>query len=331
MSKPGPLEIIEGFYATHIANHFHRHGVFERLNGDRSVYDIAGELGYDVELLSALFDYLHHTTAILKRARSGNYAVAARYQHYFYLGFQLDKFIGSYGPAIEDLEQALRSPTLGRNLVDRKTEARAYRVLESPPHPWVGRIVAERRINSILDLGCGPGTLLTELCEANPRFQGWGIDENANMCREAKQRIAKAGLTGRIRIIHGDARSLGKHLPSRARLRIESLQSKGLMNELFRFDNRQAIAYLKRLRGLFPGRLLFVVDYYGKLTRAPKFTARYRHTFLHDVIQFVTAQGVPPADLAGWAEVYHAAGCSVEHAYEGEGHGIEWFVHLVRL
>ena len=331
MAKSGPLEIIEGFYLTYIINHFHQNGVLERLTGERDASEIAGEFGYDHELFDTLLDFAYQATDILIRNRSGNYLLNPKYQRYYSLGFQLDKFIASYGPSLVQLEQSLSSKTLGRQLVNRKAEARAYHTIGSPPNPLVVEIIQELKLHSLLDLGCGPATLLTELCEADQKFRAWGIDESAAMCKVARERVARAHLTKRIRIIHADARNLGTHLRPQIRQSIEALQSKGLFNELFRYGNEEAIKYLLRLKKWFPGRLLFIVDYYGKLTHVSTVAAKYRHTLIHDVIQAITAQGIPPSDLEGWGAVYDAADCSIEHAFEGDSQGIEWFVHLVRL
>lgn len=331
MAKRGPLEIIEGFYLAHIVTHFYRQGIFAQLTGQRDVSDIAREFGYDEELFDALMDFLYQTTDILIRNRRGYYLINPKYEHYYFLGFQFDKFIGSYGPALAQLEQSLRSETLGRQLVNRQVEAAAYHTISSPPNPVVRQTIQDLKLHSLLDLGCGPATLLTELCELDPMFQAWGIDESAEMCKVARERIGKLHLTKRVRIIHGDARNLGSYFRPHIRQSIEALQSKGLFNELFRHGNEGAIKYLRKLKNWFPGRLLFIVDYYGKLTRVPNAGPKYRHTLIHDVIQVITAQGVPPSDLAGWAKVYDASGCSIEHAFEGDSQGIEWFVHLVRL
>lgn len=331
MAKRGPLEIIEGFYLAHIINHFHQDGVFQRLTGEQDEAEVAVEFGYDDELFKALLDFIYQTTNLLARNRSKHYLFNPKYQRYYFLGFQFDKFIGSYGPALAQLEQSLRSEKLGRPLVNRDVEARAYHTLGSPPNPLVIEIVQDLKLHSLIDLGCGPATLLTALCEADTTFKAWGIDESKEMCKVARERIANAHLTKRISIIHADARNLGKYIRLQVRQNIEALQSKGLFNELFRHGNDGAIKYLLKLKKWFPGRLLFIVDYYGKLTRVPNVRPKYRHTLIHDVIQVITAQGIPPSDLAGWVAVYTAAGCSIEHAFEGDSQGIEWFVHLVRL
>jgi len=331
MLRRDPLEIIEGLYVAQIANHFYRHGIFEHLNGTRTSSQLARKYKYDDDLFAALLAFLYETTNLLKRNQAGNYSLNAKFHQYYFLGFQFDKFIGSYGPAFAHLDKSLRSQNLGRRFVNRKVQAKAYKRINSPPNAIVIQLVRQLELRSLLDLGCGPATLLTELCLSDPMFQGWGIDESTQMCKVARERVKKAQLTDRIYIINGDARRLGSHLRPRDRSRIQALQSKGLFNELFRHGDRQATDYLRMLKKLFSGRLLFVVDYYGKLSHVSRIKTKYRHTLIHDIVQVVSAQGIPPPDLAGWAAIYLTAGCQLVHAYEGDNQGVEWFVHLVRL
>lgn len=329
--RGGPLDVLEGFYLAHIVHHFHRSGLLECLVEPRSAEWLARRFDYDPPLLSALLQYVAQRTDILTCNIQNKYRLKALYSDYYFLGFQMDKFLGAYGPTVERVEASLRRRSLGRDFVNRKREAEAYHRIQSPPNAIVLEVARKHRIPSVLDLGCGPATLLTTLAATDRRFRGWGIDASMAMCRIARRRIAEARLEDRIRIICADARTVDRLLPKQERLKIEALHCKGLLNELFRHGSDEAAAYLRRLKRLFAGRLLFVVEYYGKLTRVKAPASRYGHTLLHDLIQVLTSQGVPPGDLAGWADVYAQGGCSLEHAYEGDSQGIEWFVHLVRL
>lgn len=325
------LAAVAGFYVSHIAAQFQAAGLFAQLREGASADDLAARHGYDRELLTGLLEFLFHESDLLER--DGNcYRVAPRYDSDYSLEFNVDKYIRSYGGCFADLEQSLRGATLGRPLVRRDVEAAAYHRIQSPPNPVVMEIVESDGIRSILDLGCGPATMLRQLAQQNPDFTGWGIDENRHMCTAARRAAKAEGVSGRVHILYGDARAIGRRMTSRQRSSVQALQSKGLMNELFRNGSSDAAAaYLRGLSALFPGRILFVVDYYGALTRLREFDPKYRHTALHDLIQLVTAQGVPPPDLEGWAAVYDEGDCLIEHAYEGDSQGIRWFVHVVRL
>jgi len=331
MAKQGPLEIVEGFYLAQIVYHLHRHQIFDRLATRSTAAEIVRDFGGDEELLAVLFDFVYRTSDILLRDRSYNYQVNPKYQFYAHFGFHLDKFLGAYGPVFTRLEEVLSSATLGKAFVDNDMLAQAFARVERSGTSIIADLIRERNVRSLLDLGCGPATLLIELGLADWTFQGWGVDANPAMCAVAKERIIQAGLANRVQVLHTDVRQLENHLQPDLRCEIGALHGRSLLNEFFRHGTVQAVAFIAQLKNLFPDRLLFVVDYYGKLAQVPTRHPQYRHTYLHDLAQSISAQGVPPPDLQTWAAVYEAAGCTIVHAYEGENNGIEWFIHVVQL
>jgi SAM-dependent methyltransferase len=322
---------VEGFYVAQIALALHRRGVFQSLRSSRTAGDLAREFGYDAEALASVLDFVYRTTDLLVRNRRGEYRLARRYEPYPTLGFHLDKFLGAYGGPTAHLEDSLRRPARGRRLVDRSLLAKAFAKAETGGPTPVAAIVRGSGVRSLLDLGCGTAPLLRELCSADRVFRGWAVDADPAMCAAAAEKIKAAGLTDCIRVIHADVRRLGTALRPRERAQVEAIFGSSLLNELCRAGGRETVRLLSRLRRLFPGRQFFVVDYYGKLTYDSSAPARYRHTLLQDLVQALTAQGVPPPDLASWAELYSAAGCELLKAYEGETGGIEWFLHVVQL
>lgn len=331
MAKRRLLDVVEGFYLSHIVYHLHRQGVFASLSGKKTVTEIADELGYDRALFSALLDFVYQTTDILRRSRSDRYSLNSKYLSYQRLGFHLDKFIGTYGPAFTQLEASLHSPTLGSAFVNKEMLTQAFMRLETPGISFNAHLLREWNVKSLLDLGCGPATLLMELCLADPSFRGWGVDESTSMYTAAVERVATAGLANRIHVIQADVRQLATHIPPNLRDEIGALYGRSLLNEFFRLGSAEAVSFINDLKKLFPGRLLFVMDYYGKLTHTRSISLRYQHTLIHDLAQAVSAQGVPPPDLQTWAMIYDAAECSILHAYEGENDGIRWFAHVVQL
>jgi hypothetical protein len=151
------------------------------------------------------------------------------------------------------------------------------------------------------------------------------------MCSEARLQIAHLNLRGKIKIIRADARKVDSALAPSVRLKVEAIHLGSLLNEFCAGDNSGVISFLRRLKRIFPSRLLFVVDYYGKLQRGRPVSSAYRHTLLHDLIQEASSQGTPPPDLQSWLAIYDIANCTVESVSEGESDGIEWFLHIVRL
>jgi SAM-dependent methyltransferase len=331
MGRAGPVEIAEGFYLAQVVYYLHRHDVFERLHEGRTVASLAGELGYDRELMGELLEFVYQATDILARFGSSGYRLNTKYEAYSSLGFHIDKFIGAYGSAISRLDEVLRSPALGKHLVNEQALMQAFAQLDRSASQISATIIRMWKIPSLLDLGCGTCTLLRDLCLTDTSFEGWGIDVNEHMCVAARELARAEGLDARLHIIRGDVRALERHLEPVARKEIAAVHGGSILNEFFRDGPRQASLVVGMLKELMPNRLLFVTDYYGKLGRLKAVKRRYRHTLIQDVAQAVSGQGVPPADLEGWSKMYEAADCRVLQAYHGTGYGLDWFVHVVQL
>ncbi|MEV4928159.1 hypothetical protein [Streptomyces roseoverticillatus] len=103
---------------------------------------------------------------------------------------------------------------------------------------------------------------------------------------------------------------------------VQALYRRSIANEFFADGDREAVDVLTGLRELFPGRLLFLEDGYGRLTHHPPTDGNHRHALLQDLAPVLSGQGVPPPDLHGWSRIYQAADCTLVKAYEGHDDGI---------
>ena len=327
----GPVDVAEGYFLGNIVYQLHRAGLLERLGAARTSEELAAEHGYDAELFRTLLEYVWQRTDIVLRDGPDRYRLNPEYAAYHRFGFHLDKLIGAYSEPVRQLEGSLRSASLGRHLVDDRMLAEAFSRAGAAGVAAEAHLAREWRIGHLLDLGCGPGTLLLELAVADPAFRGVGIDSNPAMCEAATAGVERAGLGKLLRIVHGDARDIADLLSADERDRIDGLHCRSLLNELFRFGPAEAAEFVAQLARLFSGRLLLVGDYYGKLGSEERVPDRFAHTLLQDLAQALSSQGIPPPDLAGWADVYETGGGELLHAYEGEHGGVAWFVHVVRL
>lgn len=58
---------------------------------------------------------------------------------------------------------------------------------------------------SILEIGCGTGRNLVKIARRYPECECYGLDVSAEMLATARASVARAGLTGRIRLAQADA------------------------------------------------------------------------------------------------------------------------------
>ncbi|UUU37475.1 class I SAM-dependent methyltransferase [Streptomyces sp. NBC_00162] len=301
-----------------------------RLEAAAEVRDLAEEFALDEQILSAVLDYVCRTTGLLIR-EDRCYRLAKACRPYHRVAFHLEKFLGAYGPAVARTDEVLQDPGTGPALRDLNALARAFGQLQPHTPSLTAQVLQAWDVTSLLDLGCGAGTLLIELASADPRFQGYGADAGQDMVRVANDRIHRAGLGHRLQVVLGDVRALGELTALPASEDVQALHGRSIMNEFFAGDGSSAIGVLAGLKARFPGRLLFLEDYYGRLTHDSPADGSHGHTLAQDLAQVLSGQGVPPLDLPGWAGVYQEADCTLVKAYEGDNDGVAWFIHVVAL
>ncbi|HSZ11969.1 MAG TPA: methyltransferase domain-containing protein [Rhizomicrobium sp.] len=73
------------------------------------------------------------------------------------------------------------------------------------------RLIAELNLKSgarLIEVGCGTARNLIAIAKAYPSAKLYGLDASAEMLKTAARAIEKAGLSGRIKLVHGFAESL---------------------------------------------------------------------------------------------------------------------------
>jgi SAM-dependent methyltransferase len=313
---------IQGYYQSLLLLHFTRSGVFERLRKSRTAEDLAQECDWQPDPLRSCLDFLAATTGLVRRDRKGRYKAILPPAHVF----EIEKFVGAYGQMADKLPDLLSGKTTGRALVDHRSLARAFSSIADVSRGLVTAMIVGARPATLLDLGCGTGSLLVQLAKLDPGFHGIGIDASKPMCQAARKHASRNGVSSRVRIACQDARDV-QRLPD-----ADALHAASLFNEMFAHGSGEAITYLGKLKERFQGRDIWLVDYYGRLglggnTRA----SDVGHALLHDLVQVLSGQGVPPPDLKSWRAIYRAAGCKLVEAHEFSGSGLDWFIHRVRF
>ncbi|MGH2720383.1 MAG: RiPP biosynthesis methyltransferase ApyS [Actinomycetota bacterium] len=329
MSRPKPdrlstLDLVEAFHLGHAVSTLHELKVLALLNEPASAEEVAAELELDPGLLRGTLDYVAARTDLLSEA-DGRFVTTAEYADG--ARFLLDLYAGAYRSNAVQLERLLRQPSLAAKVVDRSRHARAFqgvgpRALGALPH-----IIRQLEFNHVLDVGCGPASLLLQLAEDDQQFAGWGLELNPAMRRAARAAVRAAGVGERVKILAGDSRDLEAALPPGIRPSIRAVTASHVANEMFGDGPGGAVSWLRGLRQALPGRPLLLSDYYGRLGSNAK--GQRRETLLHDYVQLISGQGVPPARLIEWRAIYADAGCRLAHVIEDRTS--TQFIHIVVL
>jgi SAM-dependent methyltransferase len=329
--KQGLIDALQGYYATIILLELRRIGLLSQIVKPNTPEKLARELGVDLAMTRGLLDFLALTTNVVRKTGRGAYQLND--PGYAELSFQLEKFAGAYGPATEAIGETLQYPEKCADHVDRRALATAFSEVESFRSSFVADLISASGVSCLLDLGCGPASLLVDLALKNPAFHGVGIDASVFMCRQARHAARAAGVTRRIEIRHADARNLSQWLSPALRARVDGVHGSSFLNEFFGWGELEAVKMLRELSRSFPGRKAWFVDYYSSIRqrKGNRKAADFPLALLQDLAQIVSGQGVPPANVTSWRRLYKRTGCRSVRVHEFESENIRWFIQEVTL
>ena len=328
-NKDPLLAALTGHAVSRILYNLHRAGILDQMLEPARVEALADDRGIDRTWLANVLEFVAATGGVVRSLGGGWYAIPPDCNERERLGFELSKFVGAYGPCLDEAGSApsavghvaladgfLQSARLMRRMAGSSTAATTLREFG----------VA----SALLDLGCGPGSLLVELAVADPLFEGLGVDASEAMCLAARAEVEAAGVSARVRILCGVAPAVLAELPASEVQRIKAVHAGSFFNAMFGDGTARAVQALRTLRVLLPGRILVVRDYYGRL-RSGQAVTSLGWTLLQDLAQVCSGQGVPPHDRASWQSLYKLAGCDLVDVREAEADGYLHFMHIVRL
>ena len=325
------VDALEGFYVTLIVDCLHREGVLDDLAAGASAASIARARAFEPRVLSELLEYVALRCDLVDRAGDGSFSVAPAHRRS--TAHLMDQYVGGFGPCLRDLSAVLRDAQAGVSRVDVRRHAAAFAHTDGlVSAPEIVRLADELGIGVLLDIGCGGGQLLVEIAARRPDFTGIGMDANPSVVAAARDYVARRGFAERIRIVCGDALEAARDLSGEDRAAVDAIAAVSVANAYAAgYAGRTIDDFLRRLQALFPNRIVFLSDYYGRLGAVRDEPERFQRTLVHDVAQVVSAQGVPPADADAWGAIYERTACTLVAVYEGETEGIRRFLHIVQL
>jgi SAM-dependent methyltransferase len=318
------FDLVEAFQLSHAVATLHDLELFTALKKPATADELSARYGLDAGLLRGMLEYVAARTDLLRK--SGERFVVTR----SYTGgsrFLLELYVGAYGGNASQLAELLRDPSASQAAVDRARHARAFNAIDNSTLGILPELIRRLDFNHVLDLGCGNGALLLELATQDSNFVGWGMDLNPAMCKLARARIRTARLGKRVHVLEGDCANLSSSLPAKVSDMVRAVTACQVANEMFTDGHSRAIAWLRDMRKMLPGRPLLIADYYGQLGQKKR--RLHRETLLHDYAQLISGQGVPPASAAEWRSIYSRGGSRLVHIIEDKA--TTRFIHILRL
>ncbi len=319
------IDVCEGLHISMAVQHLYKYKILTYICEPKTIKQISHHTGLLSGPLQSILDYASERTDFVQR--DGDCYVLK--QPIESLSYFLSQYLGAYGPCSLDLDKVLKIPESAKSLVDRVAHSHAFSGQPEPTIVQLSQLIDGFKCQNLLELGCGTASMLIDLAQKNPDFHGVGVDFSSNMCAVAEKRIKALGLDDRIKIHCIDVSNMGDLVNyGIACENIQGVSMTSLLNEFFLPNCKGAIDCLKQLALQLPGRITFIADYYGRLGH--DYGSGGTHCLLHDYVQAISGQGIPPPSLEGWQYVYNEANCTLIHAYEAEG-DMPFFIHMLQL
>lgn len=322
--KFSALELMQAMQLGHAAAALHTLGVMDALAEPHEAHQLANRFELDPVILHGLLDHLSRTTSFVVR-RGKHYRRTKAWDDG--ARFVVGLYGASFGQLAAGVVDVLRRPEMASRLIDRKRHADAFDNVEKLEDHTLPLLIAQLGIQTILDVGCGAGQLLVRLAKEQTSFRGWGVESNPSMRALATAHARAAQVGRRVKILAGDGRNFCVHIDEAIGAKLQAVVAVQFVNEMFGQGDQEATNWLTMLRNHLPGRILIVSDYYGRLGSTVHESRRL--TLVHDHVQLLSGQGVPPSTRAQWMKIYRKAGVRMVHAIEDVGS--TRYIHILAL
>ncbi len=201
------LQPIRGFVLANAIHQFFESGLYETILevGPISTSQLAEQENLDTARLEAFLQFLTVEQLLLRTEEGFEVADAARDLVPYLPWYRM--LIGGYGQTFLTLSQHLGqgSDPADRNLA--MVGEGSCGISHFDAIPLTKRLIDRmpQRPERVVDLGCGNGRYLVELCEVIPGIQALGIEPSQESTDAGNQLISQAGLADRAEVIRGDA------------------------------------------------------------------------------------------------------------------------------
>jgi SAM-dependent methyltransferase len=279
-------------------------------------------------IFDVLMEYL--TGVGLLRPEASSLQITDKGADYFnlYTRGLVHLYVGGYSPVVTRLSPLMRKEmSIDASVLDRagRHVAQGTAYISYPTlNPGIFEVLEKKKIDSVLDLGCGTGDFLVQFLLAKPDGHGVGVDMNAAALGKAREYALARGVVDRLRFHRAQVGV--DELPAELTEGVGAITANFMLHEFGRNGPEAIVTVLKDLRRLFPGKLLLaseaVVANATELGKQPTpYLGGLNYLFVHPL----TRQGRPLTPEA-WEAIFKAAGTSefeIERAnLAGAGKGV---------
>jgi len=275
--------------------------------------------------LDMLLKYAALITPMLEYTSTNGYRLAGELQDKHSL-FNLEKFLGAYGPVLAAaiIDDCIPAP----NTIDDARLASAFSLLAEGRLTWLANALADLPTQDVLEIGCGSAPVLRELAKRSAVCSGWAVDSSENMVKLARHMVRCQGLENQISVHQCSIDDVlsGLH---KSILSAKVVVLRGVLNSFCSPTPHAMIPVLQELASRFPNSYIVVSDYYSCLETSsdPDFLP----SMTQDIVQLLSGQGIPPSDESLWDSLYREAGLLLcKRVINSTVPGIRQFVDILK-
>lgn len=254
-------ETIRGFYATRSIIALLNIGLFDELAGQHRINLAAFAVreNLDPKVLKSLCDYLYELKILNRNGE--NYSLT---QPGSFLVETLSgplQSVYAYEDVFHNLEALLKKEKRYGLDVNRRGEFVARGSGSTGKllvFPLVAELLSQNKFERILDLGCGDGAFLIDLCERDGRMRGYGLDISPEAIAAGQRKLSRKNLQHRLQLLVGDIFELDDMAD---RLQgIDAATCIYVLHEFLTDDREQILDLLDKFKRTFPGVPLIVCE-----------------------------------------------------------------------
>lgn len=325
------VDAISGFYTVKALDALHSSGILTELVSGKSVSQVCDERKIDHLFVSYLLRYLTIATDVVVNPNGGEHFLLGENYSLNDAAHLVDLYLGAFGPCSDNLQATLVDPTKGEQYVNATRHALAFGERSGSASPYFSSIIEEIEVSFLLDLGCGGGGMLKDLASSNSKFEGLGVDANADVISFASRTVPES-CGDRVQFKCGDFMRLNLVLSEEEIAKVQAISFRSAANGFFGWDEKRSFsALIGQLKRMFPGKLLFIGDYVPVLDLKSDQSEVPFRTLIHDFAQVISSQGLPPSSHEEWIGLYKMLDVSVIGLYGYGDEHIKHFIHILRL
>ncbi len=308
--------IRRGYAMSFLLSSFHDSGVFDFLKDllPKSSDEIAKKLNLNRKILESGLNFLVNADNSIIKNKDKKYQMTEIGKKRIFSDQAMAMALGAVGAyhvLFTNYTKTLKNElTYGKDFIrDGRLVAKSSVLTGRANYPWVAEKLAELKVDTVIDLGCGSGDIIIDFCKRQNGFKGVGLDIDPKAIEVAKENVIKSNLQDRIDLITGDMLD-----PKTYSHKISSKGKKVAFNAImalheFLIDGDIAVInVLKKMKKEFPGSY-FILGEFNKcsddeFSKIPIYE-RMHMLFYQEIIHGLTDQGL--ANLEKWKKIFKEA------------------------